>query len=811
MKSTYHIIMAMTITFVMMSAAIMLSNSEAQAQAPQLMNYQGIARDLKGNPISNQTISIQIKLLPTADASIAEYQETQVVKTNEFGLYSLQIGNGSSTSVNTIKDVKWETGNKYIKVAIDLSGNNNYMDIGTNQLLSVPYALYANKAGTVASNDKNDKTRAPGAINAAANHVPSDANYLTKFTAENTIGKSVLYENGLGNIGLGTIFPGAKLSIYTADPGTIDHLRMQDVNATGAGRFILYNNDVNAYASFTKYGTQIGGGYPGVATLYPYANLLAFGNNSTGVGDGNFLVSNSGNAGIGILKNGSTQLKFHADFATENVGIGGNASPVSRLHANNTSGTGMDLRLTNNTTGHTIGDGLEISNVGNNAGIYNRENATLTLGVNSNPNMVTIHPNSNVEFAGQVKINGGSPALGSVLVSDATGLATWQAPPLGPQGPAGPTGPTGPQGPTGPTGSQGPTGPPGLTGPQGPTGSQGPTGPQGPTGAAGPQGPAGLLPNGASAGNTPYWNGLTWVVNNSNVFNNGANVGIGTLAPGAKLEVAGQVKITGGTPGAGKILTSDATGLASWTTPATSPINPGIVNKIAKYATTSTIDDGSIYDVNGLVGLGVATPHAPLQFTTGLANRKLVLFEYNDNDHEFYGFGIQTSILRYQVPRLVDDHIFYAGNGALASNELMRIRGNGNVGIGTAAPTAKLSVNGDANKPGGGSWTAFSDKRLKKDITPYQDGLSELLKISPVKYHYNEKSGCDTKAEYVGVLAQDLQEVAPYMVSKFTKDKEEYLQVDNSAMTYMLINAVKEQQKQISELQKKLEALENKK
>ncbi|MBK7692302.1 MAG: tail fiber domain-containing protein [Bacteroidetes bacterium] len=803
MKSMYQIKMVSAITFVIVMVISILNSSNAQAQAPQLLNYQGIARDLKGNPLANRTISLQIKLLPTTDATVAEYQEIQVVKTNEFGLYSLQIGNGTTKSIKSLKDVKWESGNKYINVGIDLNGDQNFVDIGTNQLLSVPYALYANQAGMVASDAKNDKTRAPGTISAAATHLPSDANYLTKFTAENTIGKSVLYENGLGNIGLGTIFPGAKLSIYTADPGTIDHLRMQDVNATGAGRFILYNNDVNAYASFTKYGTQIGGGYPGVATLYPYANLLAFGNNSTGVGDGNFLVSNAGNAGIGILKNGSTQLKFHADFATENVGIGGNATPVSRLHANNTSGTSMDIRLTNNTTGHTIGDGLEISNVGINAGIYNRENATLTLGVNSNPTMVTIHPNSNVEFAGQVKINGGSPALGSVLVSDANGLATWQAPPLGPQGPAGPTGPTGPQGPTGPTGSQGPTGPPGLTGPQGPTGSQGPTGPQGPTGAAGPQGPAGLLPNGASAGNTPYWNGLTWVVNNSNVFNNGANVGIGTSTPGAKLEVAGQVKITGGTPGAGKILTSDATGLASWTTPSASPINPGVVNKVAKYVTTSTIDDGSIYDASGLVGLGVAAPHAPLQFTNGLANRKLVLYEYNDNDNEFYGFGIQTSILRYQVPRNVDDHIFYAGNGGLASTELMRIRGNGNVGIGTGAPTAKLSVNGDANKPGGGSWTVFSDARLKNVSGKYEDGLSTLLKISPVKYHYNEKSGVDSKPEYVGVIAQELQKVAPYMVSNFTKDNTEYLQVDNSAMTYMLINAVKEQQKQIAELQKR--------
>jgi uncharacterized protein (TIGR02145 family) len=69
----------------------------------------------------------------------------------------------------------------------------------------------------------------------------------------------------------------------------------------------------------------------------------------------------------------------------------------------------------------------------------------------------------------------------------------------------------------------------------------GPQGPQGNAGATGPQGPQGLLTNGNTAGNTPYWNGTQWVVNNSNIHNNGAGIGIGTTTPNAsaKLEIAG--------------------------------------------------------------------------------------------------------------------------------------------------------------------------------------------------------------------------------------------------------------------------------
>ena len=89
---------------------------------------------------------------------------------------------------------------------------------------------------------------------------------------------------------------------------------------------------------------------------------------------------------------------------------------------------------------------------------------------------------------------------------------------------------------------------------------------------------------------------------------------------------------------------------------------------------------------------------------------------------------------------------------------------------------------------------------MKQSVIPYTDGLSSLLKIKPVKFHYNEKSGYDTNPEYVGVLAQELKEVAPYMVGSYQKNEETYFNVDNSAMIYMLINSVKEQQQQIEEL-----------
>lgn len=66
------------------------------------------------------------------------------------------------------------------------------------------------------------------------------------------------------------------------------------------------------------------------------------------------------------------------------------------------------------------------------------------------------------------------------------------------------------------------------------------------------------------------------------------NVGIGNINPGAKLEVTGQVKITGGVPGAGKVLTSDATGLASWVLP-TIALAGGSTNYVTKWTSASTL------------------------------------------------------------------------------------------------------------------------------------------------------------------------------------------------------------------------------
>jgi trimeric autotransporter adhesin len=135
-----------------------------------------------------------------------------------------------------------------------------------------------------------------------------------------------------------------------------------------------------------------------------------------------------------------------------------------------------------------------------------------------------------------------------------------------------------------------------------------------------------------------------------------------------------------------------------------------------------------------------------------------------------------------------------------------------NVGIGTSSPAYNLHVNGTAAKPGGGSWTVASDRRLKKNIRPFAEGLDEVNQIKPVWFEYNGKAGMPTGRPYVGVIAQDMQKIAPHTISEFTYDNgegqvEQYLDYDANALTYSLVNAVQELSAELTRLKEEIALL----
>lgn len=139
---------------------------------------------------------------------------------------------------------------------------------------------------------------------------------------------------------------------------------------------------------------------------------------------------------------------------------------------------------------------------------------------------------------------------------------------------------------------------------------------------------------------------------------------------------------------------------------------------------------------------------------------------------------------------------------------------NKRVGINTIAPTHTLSVDGGASKPGGGEWAVPSDRRIKKDIQNFGDGLSVIMQLKPISYKYKENSGySDFTTEYVGFIAQDVEKVAPYMVTLFDDSEgpsglSDKRVLDESALSKVLVNAIQEQQEHIESLEARIEKLE---
>lgn len=128
----------------LLSLAIVIA-SNLFAQAPQGIPYQAAARNANGNILANQNISVRFTIHDsTANGTIA-YNEIHSTATNGQGMFTLNIGMG--TAVNgTFAGINWANNAKFMQVEMDVAGGSNFVDMGTQQMMSVPYALYAKDA-----------------------------------------------------------------------------------------------------------------------------------------------------------------------------------------------------------------------------------------------------------------------------------------------------------------------------------------------------------------------------------------------------------------------------------------------------------------------------------------------------------------------------------------------------------------------------------------------------------------------------------------------------------------------------------------
>jgi len=136
-------------------AAVLFTATSLMAQSPEKMSYQAVVRDANNDLIKDTQIGMQVSILQGATDGTAVYVETQTPTTNANGLATVEIGSGTIVS-GDFATIDWSAGPYFIKTETDIDNDGTYDITGANQLLSVPYALYAKTAGDVTETDLGD-------------------------------------------------------------------------------------------------------------------------------------------------------------------------------------------------------------------------------------------------------------------------------------------------------------------------------------------------------------------------------------------------------------------------------------------------------------------------------------------------------------------------------------------------------------------------------------------------------------------------------------------------------------------------------
>ncbi len=255
------------------------------------------------------------------------------------------------------------------------------------------------------------------------------------------------------------------------------------------------------------------------------------------------------------------------------------------------------------------------------------------------------------------------------------------------------------------------------------------------------------------------------------IFANGGTnkIGIGTSAPGEKLDVQGNIELSGGNRSIHTQVSPLGRGGYSLTLRASNHNNNG---NFAVNGGHVILQGGSGYNTDQGLGGGnvyLRSGHNDLTSNPGQRNGGYIIFE--------------------------------TGGASGSKAERARMLDNGNFGIGTTNPGAKFQVGnkGDASFARANSWATFSDRRLKNKIELITNALDKLDQIHGYTYNWKNKSD---SSRQVGVIAQEIELVMPEAVKT---GSDGYKTVDYGKLSALLIQAVREQQTIITSLENKIE------
>jgi hypothetical protein len=787
---------------------------DTYAQVPQGFSYQAVIRDSEGNPIAAQLVGLRISLRNENGLTVY-YSETHSTTTTLQGVVSLTIGNGSIVS-GTIEGIPWSEGNIYIKIEVDPTGGISYTTLGQSKLQAVPYAMYtlngvqgpqgvpgaagpAGPAGSPGENGIDGLSAYQIWLNHGGEGTMEDfLQSLIGETGEQGISaydiwislgnegtveefiQSLRGEDGidgedglsalqiwlsLGNEGDEEMF----IASLKGEPGEDGEpgVGIASTVDNGNGTFTIYYSDASSFTTINLIGpaglngkTVLSGadapttgiGFDGDFYINTTDKTI-YGPKTTGDwGTATSLVGPKGETGTGLTNKGNwvtgttydpgdyvfycsnaeclttsmwiveaaepfesttapyldpskwveftapegpqgptgppgplvtgaiNQILRNVDGGTTweptsnvyvtstNVGVGTTSTPAKLTIWGTTAAPSIPsaassaiLRIGN--TSYST-EGIDIGHMNSSpwAGwIQVGDNTTaepLSLQpAGGNVGIGTTSPSQRLDVDGQIRIRGGSPGTGKLLTSDANGIASW--------------------GTTLPSHSHAATDITSET----------------ISVANGGTGQSTLAQNKILVGN-----GTTGILQPTNLHwdNTNSRLGIGTDAPSQQLDMTGQIRIRGGSPGTGKVLTAtDATGLASW--------------QIAPEGSKWTLSGSNIYRSTGLVGIGTTAPARTLEVVGGATGVETILmqvrsnfnttstqstFRFVNSSSSTATIGSEISSIRTNLPTAGSSDLLFRTSLGTAMTERMRITASGNVGVGTTTPASKLVVSG---------------------------------------------------------------------------------------------------------------------